>query len=188
MFIYFVSTFFTSFCFAQITENKITASTESQINSIRKNFTRINSIKTFTNIDTLDVWQSTEGGVGLFFYKDTTLEKVLVKRFGETFQKLSEYYLLKNELSFVFEKTLRYNRPIYYDSIMQAEFNDTEAFDISKSTVIEERSYFANQQLIRKLNSKEVSKSYETSFYATERERLLKEFQELLERIPKKEE
>lgn len=39
---------------------------------IRGNFKRINSKTNWTKIDTIDVWESTEGGFAIFFYSKYT--------------------------------------------------------------------------------------------------------------------
>ena len=87
-----------------------------ELEPIRANFKRINSTTAWTGIDTVDLWESTEGGLARYYYSNDTLHKIIVRQFGETFQYLAEYYLLNAQLSFVFEKRLEYNRPIYWDS------------------------------------------------------------------------
>lgn len=101
----------------------------------------------WTSINTEELSESTEGGVAKFFYLYGLLEKIVTRNFGETFQQLTEYYLLNGQLSFVFEKLHKYNRPLYYDTAAMKENNDIEEFDIDKSEIIEVRSYFINGKL-----------------------------------------
>ena len=110
-----------------------------KLKPIRANFKRINSIAKWTIIKTKDIWETTEGGEAKFYYLNGQLEKITTRHFGETFQLLAEYYLLKGQLSFVFEKSYKYNRPFYHNS---TAMNDTETFDFEKSEIIEDRSYF----------------------------------------------
>ncbi|HRD57429.1 MAG TPA: hypothetical protein PK504_05240 [Ferruginibacter sp.] len=123
------------------------------LKTIKENFKRINSVKEWTKIDSLDLNQSTEGGLIRIYYLHNRPQKFFVHEFGETYQLQTEYYLLNNELSFVYEKTLRYNRPIYYDSAAMKEGNDSEAFDINRSHVKELRSYFLQNKLIKQLKT-----------------------------------
>jgi hypothetical protein len=124
-----------------------------QLAPIRANFKRINSISKWTSTTTKELEESTEGGEAIFYYMNGVLEKIATRHFGETFQQLTEYYLLNGQLSFVFEKTLKYNRPIYYDSAAMKEGNDDEAFDIKKSQTEETRSYFNDGKLLHQVNN-----------------------------------
>lgn len=65
---------------------------------------------------------------------------------------MTEYYLIKEKLSFIFEQHYSYNRPIYYDAKTAKEDND-EAFDFKKSKRTETRSYFDNDKLILQLGN-----------------------------------
>jgi predicted nuclease with TOPRIM domain len=124
-----------------------------ELKTIRENFKRINSISNWTVIDKKELRETTEGIEAQYFYTNDKLEKIITHHFGEMFQKLTEYYLLNKELSFVFEKSFKYNRPIYYDSTMMKENNDSEVFDIEKSEITENRSYFINGKLIHQTNN-----------------------------------
>ncbi len=124
----------------------------------------------------MDLSESTEGGKATFYHQNDRLEKIVVQHFGETGQKLTEYYFLKYQLSFVFEKELVYNRPIYQDSTRMEENNDDEVFDINQSKVMEQRSYFKNGKLLHQTNRQ----NYNAPM-AEEEIRLRKELLELLE-------
>lgn len=123
------------------------------IKPIRENFKRINAITRWTSIVKKDLWESTEGGTATFYYSNGNLEKIVVREFGETYQLLTAYYLLKGQLSFTLERNYRYNRPIYYDSTAMKENNDTEAFDMGKATITVIRGYFSNNRLIHASHS-----------------------------------
>jgi len=126
----------------------IPANRQEQLKPIRENFRRINAITTWTAVVKRDLWESTEGGVAAFYYLNGTLEKIIVRHFGEMYQQLTQYYLLNAQLSFVLERTYHYNRPMYYDSTAMKENGDTEAFDIKKSKITIVRGYLRNNRLI----------------------------------------
>ncbi|MFT3748805.1 MAG: hypothetical protein QM768_10830 [Agriterribacter sp.] len=148
------------------------------LKTIRENFKRISNITNWSIIDAKDI-DTDEGGEAKFYYKDGKLEKIVVRQLGETFQQLAEYYLIDNKLSFLFEKTYRYNRPIYYDSIAMKENNDTEAFDFKKSTITEDRSYFISNKLIHQVNNEDCGAPFAGDYLQKEQERIETEFKKL---------
>jgi hypothetical protein len=115
---------------------------------IEDNVNRINGIKKWTNFFSKELDVSTEGGDASFFQNEGNTEKIVVNVFGETFQEHNEYYLLNNQLSFVFEKRYVYNRPMYYDSTAMKENNDSVTFDFDKSTVVRNRYYFEKGKIV----------------------------------------
>ena len=120
-----------------------------RLKPIQTNFKRINSITKWTSVKKKDIeGESAEGGEATFYYTDKGLEKVIARHYGEMWQKLIEYYLLNGQLSFVFEKEYRYNRPLFYDAKAMKENNDTEAFDLKKSEITMTRNYFENGNII----------------------------------------
>ncbi len=121
--------------------------------AIQENVQRINEKTAWTRIETIDVEESTEGGQVVRYWSGDSLEKIVVRHFGETFQAVAEFYLLDGKLSFVFEKIVQYNRPIYYDSTAMLANNDTEAFDFDKSEIREIRSYVVKGMLVEYLDS-----------------------------------
>lgn len=133
--------------------------TSAHLKLIKENFKKLNSIRNWTSIVEKYYGASIEGGTAKFYYQNKNLQKIITVSYGETYRNLIEYYLLNGQLSFVFEKTLRYNRPFNYDSISMKENNDTEVFDFSKATLKEVRSYFENGKLIYHISTeKEESK------------------------------
>lgn len=147
---------------------------------IRANFKRINSITEWEAINKKELWESTEGGEARFYHNDGQLEKIVTRNFGETFQALTEYYLLNGKLSFVLEKSYKYNRPMYYDSTAMKENNDTETFNFDKSEIIEDRSYFDNDKLIHQINNQDCGSPFADDYLLEEQKRIRTDFEKLL--------
>jgi hypothetical protein len=120
---------------------------QENLNPIRENFKKINSIKNdnWSSITTKFLEGTTEGGEVKYYRWNNNLDKIVTKEYGETFQILTEYYLLNGQLSFVFEKGLKYNRSIWKN---RADKDDEEVFDIKKSEIEENRTYFENGKII----------------------------------------
>lgn len=152
-----------------------------ELQPIRQNFKRINSITVWTT-QKEDTWDSTEGGEVTFFYLDEKLEKIIKRAYGETFQMITEYYLLNGQLSFVFEKKLEYNRPIYYDSLAMVENGDDEFFDLNKSEIWEDRSYFINEKLVHQISNQDCGSPFTQDYLEDEQKRLISEFKGLIDK------
>lgn len=148
---------------------------------IRANFKRINSITDWTSVDTEELWETTEGGEATYYYQNEQLEKIITRHYSETGQLLTEYYLQNEELSFVFEKQLTYNRPFYYDTIAMKENNDTEVFDFDKSEIIEDRSYFENGKLVHQINSQDCGAPFANDYLLEEQKRIRADFDKLID-------
>jgi hypothetical protein len=151
-----------------------------KLKPIRANFKRINSIINWTTIDTEELSESTEGGEAKFYYQNGQLEKIVARHYGETFQLLTEYYLLNGQLSFVFEKRHKYNRPLYYDTTAMKENNDIEAFDFDKSEIIEDRSYFDNGKLLHQINNQDCGSPFADDYVLDEQKRIKTDFDKLI--------
>ena len=134
-----------------------------EIKVIRANFSRINSIKNWTKIKEVETDDSTEGGFINYYFLNDKLEKIVVRKFGESGQYLAEYYLLNNKLSFVFEQDTTYNFPLYW-----------KEFDDKKSIIEESRYYFEDRKLIHFIGK---SKNYKTESKDT-----LDEFDEIIKK------
>lgn len=132
-----------------------------EIKTNKANFSRINSIKNWTKIKEIETDDSTEGGFINYYFLNDKLEKIVVRKFGESGQYLAEYYLLNDKLSFVFEQDTTYNFPLYW-----------KEFDDKKSKIEEFRYYFEDRKLIHFIGK---SKNYKT-----ESENTLVEFDELI--------
>ena len=146
-----------------------------RLKPIRENFKRINAITNWSKVDTTD-----PGNARLYYYNGK-MEKIIASYWGETYQQIDEYYLLNGNLSFVFEKTYRYNRPIYYDSAAMKAAQDTVGFDFDKSTIIEARSYFENGRLFYRLNNKNNTSAITAGYLLQEQKRILADFERLKE-------
>jgi hypothetical protein len=151
----------------------------SELKSIRENFKKINSIQNWDNILEKELSETTEKGVVKYYYENKVLQKFVTRNFGETFQILTEYYLLNGKLSFVFEKSYEYNRPIYYNLKSAAENNDTEKFDIEKSEIIETRNYFINGKLIHQINNQDCGSPFADDYLLEEENRIKERFTKL---------
>ena len=147
-----------------------------RLKPIRANFKRINSISEWEAIYKKDLLESTEGGEAKFYYSHEQLEKITTRHFGETLQQLREYYLLNGQLSFVFEKSYNYNRPIYYDTTTMKENNDREAFDFEKSEIIEDRSYFEKGKLLHQINNQDCGSPFADDYLLGEQKRIKSDF------------
>lgn len=133
--------------------NYETLKLDDPINEIKTNFTRINSIQNWSKVLTKELMETSEGGEVNYYFNGENLEKIIENKYGEMFQQTIEYYLKDEELSFVFEKSLLYNRPIYYDEEMMKENDDSEYFSIDASKSVETSMYFAKNQLLKSINS-----------------------------------
>jgi len=154
---------------------------DSVIITMRKNYFRISSITDWTNVVNIELDESTEGGEAAYYYKHDTLEKIEVKLYGEISQTLEEYYFMNNLLSYVYERELIYNRPIYYDSAKMKEEQDSVTFDITKSDTIETKSFFRNGKLGYQVCNMNEEKGYFTDF---SEKRIINRQKELLAKIP----
>jgi hypothetical protein len=146
---------------------------------IRANFKRINSITRWDSTNKKELWESLEGGEATYFYAKGILEKIITRNFGETYQQLTEYYLLNNQLSFVFARMYKYNRPLFYDSAAMKESNDDQVFDLAKSVLDETRSYFKNGKLIHQINNEDCGSPFTKAYLLGEQKRLQTNFEKL---------
>jgi hypothetical protein len=151
-----------------------------KLSPIRKNFKRINSIINWASTIKKELSESTEGGEATYYYNNDVLEKITTRNFGESFQELTEYYLLNGQLSFVFEKSYRYNRPVYYDSAAMKTNNDNQAFNFDKSEITENRSYFDKGSLIHQLNNQDCGSPFDKEYLKDKQIRILKDYTGLL--------
>ncbi|MBY0066238.1 MULTISPECIES: hypothetical protein [Empedobacter] len=70
---------------------------KNKLDPIKSNFNRINSIKIWTKIKEIETDDSTEGGFINYYFLNDKLEKIVVRKFGESGQYLAEYYLLNDK-------------------------------------------------------------------------------------------
>ena len=152
-----------------------------KLKPIRENFKRINSIQKWDSIVNIETWESTEGGRVAFYYSKSTLEKVIVRQLGETYQLLIEYYLHDEMLSFAFEKSFEYNRPIDWDSAKMIEFNDNQVWDFDKSEISETRNYFENGILLRQLFNQDCGSPFAEEYLKFEQTRIHSDFKRIID-------
>lgn len=153
--------------------------TEDDLKFSKENFKRINAIEKWSATAKKDLEETTEGGEADYYYAEGKLEKIVMRQFGETFQKLTEFYLLEGKPSFVFEKLSTYNRPIYWDSTAMKENGDDQAWDSEKSEISETRNYFLDGELIQQDQSSVKGEPAVKKELPNEERRLLKQFQSL---------
>lgn len=116
-------------------------------NYVNNNLSRLEQ-RTFEETD-----HSTEGGKGLLYFDGTDLVKVSLELLGETGKLERELYFKNEYLLFIFDKSYRYNAPIYIDDSRAKEFGLSEGFNAEKTKVYEDRFYFENEKLIRWIDS-----------------------------------
>ncbi len=154
---------------SQQSETLIENNQTSDIKLIQANFKRINKIGKWSKITQYETDDSADGGYINYYYNNDKLEKIVVRKFGESGQYLAEYYLLKAKLSFVFEKDLKYNVPYYL-----------KEFNYDDSEIIEDRFYYLNNKLITYKSNQDDGAPFSDSFIKNEEKRVLKEFNQLL--------
>ena len=154
---------------SQQSETLIENNQNSDIKLIQANFKRINTIGKWSKITQYETDDSADGGYINYYYNNDKLEKIVVRKFGESGQYLAEYYLLKAKLSFVFEKDLKYNVPYYL-----------KEFNYDDSEIIEDRFYYLNNKLITYKSNQDDGAPFSDSFIKNEEKRVLKEFNQLL--------
>ena len=150
-----------------------------RLKPIRNNFKRINTINKWSSVISKNLLESIEGGEAKFYYSGGELEKIITRHFGETFQFLTEYYLLNGKLSFVFEKEYKYNRHFYFDSLAVKDSDDKEIYDFKKSEVIETRGYFENEKLIHQINNQDCGSPFTEDYLKEEQNRITESYQGL---------
>ncbi|MEO8771210.1 MAG: hypothetical protein ABI402_14040 [Ferruginibacter sp.] len=150
-----------------------------KLKPIVKIFSNINTTKNWTSVKETDLNVSTEGGSSTSYFKNGELKKVAVIIYGEMGKIIKEYYLDKNKLVFVYEKEYKYNRPFYYDSAEMKGLKDTEVFDMDKSEITADRSYFENGILIHQSNNEDCGSPFDKSYLKEEEKRIQDEFDKL---------
>lgn len=152
-----------------------------RLKPIQANFKRINSITKWTSVEKRSIeGESAEGGEAVFYYTNKNLEKVIARHYGEMGQVLIEYYLLNGQLSFVFEKEYKYNRPLFYDVKAMKENKDTEAFDFKKSKITLTRNYFEKGNIILINNTMERGSNVSAEYPAEQEKKIKEDFKRLL--------
>ncbi len=151
-----------------------------RLKPITANTKRIDTTRRWTRIVSKELWNTTEGGEAEYYYQGDELEKIVARRYGETGQQVTEYYILSGQLSFVRETIKEYNRPVYYDSSAMTENTDTEAFDTAQTRVVERRSYLIDGKMIYHSDGQHRSSPLATDYILQEQRRINAEYEELV--------
>lgn len=147
-----------------------------RLKPIRANTTRINGFQGWTKVDKRKVDETAEGGSAEYYFIKDTLLKITVFQFAETGKIIRDFYTRNSELSFVLEKTYKYDRPITWDSTAMNESHDTAVFDGDSSEVIVDESYFEKGVLIRQINNQDCGSPFAEDYLKEEGVRLKEEF------------
>ncbi|WP_299892519.1 hypothetical protein [uncultured Lacinutrix sp.] len=132
------------------TKSTITQSNDEIINNFKKEYDQIKDC--LYNYDKKVINSANESNEGkqiIGYYDKNNIKLIEVLSFGETGKRKIEYYFNKEQLFFVYDSDYRYNRPIYWNEKEAKKNNDSESFDIKKTTSSEDMYYFYNGQLIR---------------------------------------
>ena len=154
-----------------------------RLKPIRANTARINGFQGWTKVDKRKADETAEGGSAEYYFIKDTLLKITVFQFAETGKIIRDFYTRNSELSFVLEKTYKYNRPMTWDSTAMKENHDTEVFDGDNPEAIVDESYFENGVLIRQINNQDCGSPFAEDYLKEEQVRLKAEFQKLKGRL-----
>ncbi|MFC3903898.1 hypothetical protein [Acinetobacter marinus] len=121
-----------------------------EVDNIRAKYQHIQTHLKDYRTASQDIWgESTEGGKATAHYDHSNvLQRIEVIWFGESGKRIVYYYFDHEQLVFALDQQIHYNRPIYWNQSLADEVGDTELFDPTKSTVIENRYYFKHEQPI----------------------------------------
>jgi hypothetical protein len=138
-----------------------------ELKPIRANFKRINLIKEWTSIDKRKLEKAPYNGIAEYYYLKGNIEKIIARYPNVIPNRLTEYYLFNQQLSFVIEKS-------YVDAIGP----DTE-----QSEIIEDRSYFKDGKLIHQINNQDCGSPFTDEYLLVEQKRLITDFDSIKMRI-----
>lgn len=120
---------------------------------INKKVEIIDEIKNWSRVDSIETFESSEGGIIYYYYLEKDLKKIISKYFGENGKNINNYYLSGKDLIYYTSEYYKYNRPIYYDSLDMIENNDSVYFDINKSRIDTNFYYFSKGQMKQYYNN-----------------------------------
>ena len=124
------------------------------LETIRANYSHIQqNLKSYRVTSTNIPGESTEAGVGLAYYEGRQVKLIEITRFGETGKYCVQYYFNQDQVFFALETEYTYNRPIYWNKKAAHEVDDSEVFNMQKTTRQESRYYFQHEQLISWLDN-----------------------------------
>lgn len=102
---------------------------------IKKNYTRISAIKTWTKVKEISDYKAYDEGLDnkvTLFYTANKLEKIKVILYREMFKKETQYYFLNNELSLVIDNLTSYQKP----------------YKTKNAKILTDKLYFKNGKLL----------------------------------------
>lgn len=162
------------------TAGRQTNAVTDRFDSIRSVVREMNAVTNWAITTRQDLEESTEGGEVSFYSLNGRVQKMKARRYGETYQQVTEYYLSDGNLLFVLDTTFQYNRPMYYDSTAMKDAGDTEAFDFDKSTVIIDSVYFAEGKIVKRSTRQQGVPSKDTDYLRRNEKELLQEVAKLM--------
>jgi hypothetical protein len=124
---------------------------------------------------------SAEGGKIKAYYDDTILRKAIVSYFGETGQKIVDYYFWDNEIFFIFVEDYNYNSPVYVAEDLPKE--GIEAYDKKKTEGTQNRYYFTKNKLIRWIGPDKKNIDNKSPAFLKKQEELLKDVQFIKDKL-----
>ena len=154
--------------------------TKSDIKEIRKNYKEVvknkeSYVKKYQDL----MGGSSEGGQAVAYLEDDNIRLIAVSWLGEMGKTTRSYYYKNEQLFFIFEQIYTYNAPIYYDKETAKEYTNIEFFDDKKTTRLENRYYYKNNELIRVLDHAKKQQNLSLKETKENGERLLKEATDL---------
>ncbi|MFS4415507.1 hypothetical protein [Maribacter sp. 2307ULW6-5] len=127
--------------------------------------------------------ESAEGGEAMAYFEQDSIRKLSTTYFGERGKRYTAYYFLEGVPSLVERTEYRYNRPIYYDQKMAAEYGDTAHYDPKKTQTEVTTYYIRNDSIIIWLDHEGNPASLAGKDTDKVAQTLLKEAKELLGRF-----
>ena len=108
-----------------------------QVQQIRRRYAYINANLSKYRRVTKQVQESTEGGVREAYFEGRQIRRIMASDYGETGQRLREFYFWNNRLIFSFERFTQYARPIQKTAVLRILRQE------------ENRNYFHHGRMLR---------------------------------------
>lgn len=145
----------------------------------------MNTNDNWSAIETIELWNSTEGGEAKYYIQNDSLKKIVAQYYGETFRKTEEYFIQNNVVVCILETEYEYNRPITWDSTTMQENHDDQTFDFEKSDISITKNYFLNGDLIRQISNQDCNAPFSKEYLEIEQKRLIANFTNLANQLDK---
>lgn len=153
------------------------------ITEIRRKYRLIddNYLDNYLNISKDLMGYSAEGGKIRAYYDDSVLRKGTVSYFGETGQKIVDYYFWDNEIFFIFVQDYYFNSPVYVTEDIPEE--GVETYDEKKTEESVNRYYFTKNKLIRWIKPDKKKVDIKSPAFKEKQEELLKDVQFIKDKL-----